>query len=68
MAVVQMRRSDVSGEVIPDGTGARVRVMFADPERVDRRADLTDAEVEELLPFMSEVEPRPQRRGEKRNR
>jgi hypothetical protein len=62
MAVVQIRRSDKSGEEIPEGTGARVRVMFAD-DRDDLRADLTDEEVRELLPFAQEVRTRPTRRG-----
>ena len=62
MAIVQLRRSDVSGVEIPDGTGARVRVMFNDPERDDMRADLTDEEVAELLPFVKPVQTRPTRR------
>lgn len=65
MPVQTVRVSSLSGEVIPNGTGARVRVIFNDPERVDMRADLTDAEVEELATtFKAErVEPRPERRG-----
>lgn len=66
MAVVQVRKSDKSGDEIPDGTGARVRITFYDSRKTDRRADLTDAEVEELFPYTSEVEERPARRGEKR--
>jgi hypothetical protein len=62
MAVEQVRRSDVSGEEIPAGTGARVRVMFLDEDKPDRRADLTDAEVEKLLGFTKEVQTRPNRR------
>jgi hypothetical protein len=56
------RISDMSGDVIPPRTGARVRIEFYDGERVARRADLTDAEVEKLLPFAQEVETRPERR------
>lgn len=63
MAVETVRRSDVSGKEIPEGTGARVRVMFYDGVRVDRRADLTDAEVKQLLDFTKDVQPRPDRRG-----
>ncbi len=63
MARESLTRSDVSGDVIPEGTGARVRVMFNDPSRADRRADLTDAEVEKLLSFTVEVIPRMTRRG-----
>ena len=61
MAVVQVRKSDISGEVIPDGSGARVRVIFAD-DRTDLRADLTEEEVAQLLPFAIEVHERPTRR------
>lgn len=62
MALVQARQSDKSGTLIPAGTGARVRVEFYDSARVARRADLTDEEVEALLPFACEVEVRPERR------
>jgi len=37
--------------------------MFYDGVRVDRRADLTDAEVKQLLDFTKDVQPRPDRRG-----
>lgn len=63
MAVETVRRSDVSGKVIPEGTGARIRVIFNDPHRVDLRADITDEEVSELLPWAREVVTRPTRRG-----
>jgi hypothetical protein len=62
MALVQLRKSDYSGVEMPEKTGARVRVMFYDPERPDRRADLTDEEVDQLLPFVKEVETRRSRR------
>lgn len=61
MALTHMRVSDKSGDPIPDGKGARVRVMYFDA-RPDRRADLTDEEVEKLLPFAVEVQTRPDRR------
>lgn len=63
MALETVRRSDKSGDEIPEGTGARVRVMFYDPDRNDLRADLTDEEVKKLLGFAEEVVPRPARRG-----
>lgn len=66
MTVVQVRKSDKSGEEIPEGAGARVRIQFYDEDKTDRRADLTDAEVEELFPYTTPVEERPARRGEKR--
>lgn len=65
MATETIRRSDLSKAEMPDGTGARVRVMFYD-DREDLRADLTDEEVAELLPFAEPVKPRPERRGPKR--
>lgn len=61
--------SDKSGAQIAPDTGARVRVMFYD-DRDDMRADLTDAEVDELIRRykLQKVQPRPERRGEKRVR
>lgn len=59
MPLKTVRISSKSGDVIPEGTGARVRVMFFDDTKTDRRADLTDEEVEKLLiPFTEEVEQR----------
>lgn len=63
MAVETIRKSDASGEEIPPGTGARVRVIFNDPKRVDLRADLTDEEVEQLLPWARQVVTRPRGRS-----
>lgn len=63
MAIVQIRKSDYSGAEIPPGTGARIRVMWNDGAKTDLRADLTDEEVGELLPFAHAVEPRPDRRS-----
>ncbi len=70
MARETVLRSDKSGEQIEVNTGARIRIMFYDPERPDMRADLTDAEVAKLAREykLKEVETRPQRRGEKRVR
>jgi hypothetical protein len=62
MAIETVRKSDVSGETIPDRTGARVRVIFASPDRDDLRADLTDDEVTQLLPWAKPVQSRPDRR------
>jgi hypothetical protein len=62
MALETVRKSDKSGKEIPAGTGARVRIMFYDESRPDRRADLTDEEVEEILTFAQEVQTRPERR------
>lgn len=65
MAIETIRKSDASGKEIPPGTGARIRVIFNDPKRVDLRADLTDDEVEQLLSWAKAVVPRPRvARGE----
>lgn len=64
MPVRTVRISSVSGDVIPEGTGARVRVIWADEDRVDFRSDLTDAEAQQLIQQYGaeEVEARPDRR------
>jgi hypothetical protein len=65
MPVKRMLISSLSGEEIPEGTGARIRIMFNDPRRVDQRADLTDQEVERFFGFTEEVKPRPERRSDR---
>ena len=40
--------SDQSGETIPDGKGAKVRITFTDARKGVRELDLTDAEAERL--------------------
>lgn len=62
MAFVQIRKSDLSGEEIPQGTGARIRIIFNAEGKDDLRADLTDAEVAKILPFATPVATRPERR------
>jgi transposase len=62
MALVQARKSDKSGLMIPEGSGARIRIEFYDGKTTARRADLTTEEVEELLCFAQVVETRPARR------
>lgn len=56
--------SDKSGDQIPAGTGGRVRILFYDEDKVDMRADLTDAEVEKLVSEykLKPVQPRDERR------
>lgn len=70
MPVKTVRISSLSGVVIPDGTGARIRIMFNDPERTDMRADLTDEEAAKLAKQYKaeDVEIRPERRAERRVR
>lgn len=63
MAVHKVKYSDKSGDPIPDGTGARIRVQWFDRGKVDLRCDLTDQEVELLLGFAQRVEIRPERRS-----
>jgi hypothetical protein len=40
--------SDQSGEVIPEGKGAKVRITFNDARKGARELDLTDAEADRL--------------------
>jgi hypothetical protein len=48
MARKVIRISDMSGEEIPDGKGATVRITFADARKGSRELDLTDAEADRL--------------------
>jgi hypothetical protein len=65
MPVQKVLVSSMSGDVIAPETGARVRIMWNDPKRVDMRLDLTQAEAEKLAKTFKaeEVETRPERRG-----
>lgn len=48
MARKTIRVSDISGEEIPEGRGATVRITFADARRGARELDVTDAEADKL--------------------
>jgi hypothetical protein len=48
MARKLVRVSDRSGEEIPEGKGATVRITYADARKGARELDLTDAEAEAL--------------------
>jgi hypothetical protein len=48
MARRTVRVSDMSGDEIPEGKGATVRVTFADARKGSRELDITDAEAEKL--------------------
>jgi hypothetical protein len=48
MARKVVRVSDMSGEEIPEGKGATVRVTFADARKGARELDVTDVEAENL--------------------
>jgi hypothetical protein len=48
MARKTIRISDISGEEIPDGKGATVRITFSDARKGSRELDVTDAEAERL--------------------
>ena len=48
MARRTIRVSDKSGEEIPDGKGATVRITFTDARKGARELDLTDPEAEQL--------------------
>jgi hypothetical protein len=48
MARKTIRVSDMSGQEIPEGRGATVRITFADARRGSRELDVTDEEAEKL--------------------
>jgi hypothetical protein len=48
MARKTIRISDRSGQEIPDGRGATVRITFTDARKGARELDVTDAEAESL--------------------
>lgn len=48
MAKKTVMVSDKSGETIPDGKGAKVRITVTDARKGVRELDLTDAEAEAL--------------------
>jgi hypothetical protein len=48
MAKKTIRVSDMSGEEIAEGKGARVRITYVDARKGVRELDLTDAEAEKL--------------------
>ncbi len=48
MARKTIRVSDKSGQEVPDGKGATVRITYADARKGVRELDLTDAEAEQL--------------------
>jgi hypothetical protein len=48
MAKMVIRVSDMSGQEIPDGKGATVRITFKDARKGVRELDVTDAEAEKL--------------------
>ena len=48
MAKKTVRVSDMSGQEIPDGKGATVRILFRDARKGVRELDMTDAEAEKL--------------------
>ncbi|MDP8903851.1 MAG: hypothetical protein M3N29_00805 [Chloroflexota bacterium] len=48
MAKKTIRVSDMSGQEIPDGKGATVRINFRDARKGVRELDVTDAEAEKI--------------------
>lgn len=48
MARKTIRVSDMSGETIPEGKGATVRVTYTDARKGVRELDVTDSEAEKL--------------------
>jgi hypothetical protein len=49
MARKTVRVSDQSGDVIPDGKGATLRITYADARRGAHQADLTDDEAAAIV-------------------
>lgn len=62
MALKMTRISDLSGEVIPEGEGVRIRIEFLDGMTQARAADLSRKELEKLMPFAKTVAERPGRK------
>ncbi len=48
MAKKTVRVSDLSGEEIPEGKGATIRIAYHDARKGSAELDVTDAEAEEL--------------------
>jgi len=48
MARKTIRVSDMSGEEIPEGKGATIRITFGDARKGIRELDVTDAEAEKI--------------------
>ncbi len=48
MARKVVRVSDISGEEIPDGRGATIRITYLDARRGSRELDVTDQEAEKM--------------------
>ncbi|MGD0713984.1 MAG: hypothetical protein ABSB24_07325 [Gaiellaceae bacterium] len=48
MARKTIRVSDMSGDEIPEGKGATIRVTYSDARKGVRELDVTDAEAEKL--------------------
>jgi hypothetical protein len=48
MARKTIRVSDISGEELPAGKGAVVRITFSDARKGSRELDVTDAEAEKF--------------------
>ena len=61
MALKMTRYSDMSGQMIEEGRGVRIRIEYLDGQTIARAADLTREEADELLPFAHAVTERPAR-------
>lgn len=48
MARKTIRVSDISGQEIPEGKGATIRITFADARKGVRELDVTDQEADQL--------------------
>jgi hypothetical protein len=63
MAWIRVRKSDLTGELIPEGEGVRIQLDFDDGRKPRRRADARLSEVVELVEKSEAVRSRTARRG-----
>lgn len=63
MAIARTRISDISREIIPDGTGARIRVWPTDKTKDRYVLDLTDEEYGKLVEGAKPVPNRKSKKG-----
>jgi hypothetical protein len=47
--------SSLSGDAIPEGTGAVIRIQWSEPNRQNVRADLTNEETQKLVEYRDET-------------
>ena len=58
-----LRVSDITGELIKDGSGAVLRIEFADSSRGAIEIDVSDEEVDRVLTTLGPLDPSTRRNG-----